>query len=376
MAAGVAHEINNPLAYILGNVDLVEEELAAERRRVAASDAKVIELDRTTVDDWLTALDDARTGAKRVRDIVRDMKTFARESDVESCSSDPRAAVRSSLAIAANEIRHCARLVQRLDEVPHVRVNESRLGQVVSNLIVNSAQAMDVGRAEANVLEVATFTDANGWAIVEVRDTGEGIASEHMGRIFDPFYTTKPVGSGTGLGLSICHNIVTEGGGHIEVESEPRKGTVVRLLLPPATQMSPPLVERPAAPSATQNRIMIVDDDPLVAGWVCRVLKGEHDVTVATRGRDCIARIERGETFDLILCDVMMPDLTGMDVYAAIGQVAPEQLANMVFISGGAFTSGARSFLDSIENAQLPKPFSANELKAVVADHLRRNAAS
>jgi signal transduction histidine kinase len=134
-----------------------------------------------------------------------------------------------------NEVRHRAQLVKDYGPVPLVNADEGQLAQVFVNLLVNAAQAIPEGHAETNQICVATGTDESGRAILSFRDTGAGISPELLGRIFDPFFTTKPVGVGTGLGLSICHGIVTALGGEITVESQPGKGTIVRITLPPAT---------------------------------------------------------------------------------------------------------------------------------------------
>jgi two-component system, NtrC family, sensor kinase len=177
-------------------------------------------------------LRDASEGLRRIRDIVVDVKLFSRPHDDNTGAMDIRKVCESSARMAWNEIRHRAKLVKEYGEVPPVHANESRGGQVVLNLIVNAAQAIPEGHADANEIRIVTGKDEAGWAFVEVRDTGAGIPAQNLERIFDPFFTTKPVGIGTGLGLAVCSRTVNQLGGRIGVESEVGKGTIFRVAFP------------------------------------------------------------------------------------------------------------------------------------------------
>ncbi|MDB4930039.1 MAG: sensor histidine kinase/response regulator, partial [Myxococcaceae bacterium] len=224
LAAGVAHEINNPLAYMIVNLDLMIDELVELGGGATAGRFHEIE----------GMARDAREGAERVRRIVRGLKTFARP-DAESVTVvDLHEVLETSIDIALEQTEGGARIVREFGSVPLVEADDVRLGQVFINLLVNAAQAMPAGDAGDHDIHVVTTTDAAGRAVAEVRDSGPGIPPEVLGRIFDPFFTTKPVGVGTGLGLSICHNIVTGMGGEITVASRPGEGTVFRVALPPA----------------------------------------------------------------------------------------------------------------------------------------------
>jgi two-component system, NtrC family, sensor kinase len=217
LAAGVAHEINNPLAYVKGNIEHVLDELRG----------------RSDIDsDLLSALEEAREGAERVRRIVHELRVFSRPSHAGVGPADLDRVVESALTIAGNEIRRVGRLEKIFRGPPLVAANEARLGQVVLNLIVNAVQSMQASGARENVLRIETGVADDGRAFVAVSDTGAGIPAESLGRIFDPFFTTKPVGEGTGLGLSIAHAIVTGLGGEIAVDSAPDAGSTFRVLLP------------------------------------------------------------------------------------------------------------------------------------------------
>jgi two-component system, NtrC family, sensor kinase len=223
LAAGVGHEINNPLAYVISNLNYVHKELTR-------SQGTPTEEERQEV---MTAIADAREGAERVRVIVQDLKTLSRPDDTASGLADLTTVVRSSMKIASHEIRRRARLVDALGELPPVQGNPARLGQVFLNLLINAAHAIPEGRAEENEIRVSA-REEEGRVTVEIRDTGCGIPQENLERIFDPFFTTKPVGEGTGLGLALCHSIITALGGGITVESELNRGTTFRVSLPTA----------------------------------------------------------------------------------------------------------------------------------------------
>jgi signal transduction histidine kinase len=365
LAAGVAHEINNPLAAVVANLELMAKDIARISEELQIGDR---------LRDVFEELHDARDSADRLRHIVRDLKIFSRSTDEERRGPvNVKKVLESSLRMVWNEIRHRARLVKDYGDVPSVEANEARLGQVFLNLIVNAAQAIREGNAEQNLIRVSTQVDsASGRVAVEVRDSGSGIPPENLTRIFDAFYTTKPVGVGTGLGLSICHRIVTAFGGEIEVESQVGKGTAFRVLLLPsvrAVEVAEPTVAVPA--SARRGRILVIDDEPMIAKALQRMLEREHEVSLASSPDDACQRIVSGERYDVILCDLMMPQMTGMDLHAEFMRTAPEQASQMVFLTGGAFTPASRSFLDGIPNQRIEKPFDTQHLRSIINDRVR-----
>ena len=372
LAAGVAHEINNPLAALIANLDYMVESLAG----LIPGDATAVSSGRSSA--WLTEeikvpLDDARDAARRVRFIVRDLKIFSRAPNDETRSPvDVEAIIESSLRMAWNEIRHRARLVKLFGRVPPVEANEARLGQVFLNLIVNAAQSLTEGRTEHNEIRVSTRVEGER-VIVEVSDTGGGIPPAIIGRIFDAFFTTKGVGVGTGLGLAICQRIVTDMAGELTVESEMGKGTTFRVSLPVARSeervVAPPA--EPAQVIVRRGRILVVDDEQLVINVVRRILNKDHDVVAMVSAREALALCAAGEQFDLILCDLMMPDMTGMDMHAELSRLAPEQANRMIFVTGGAFTAKARKFLSETPKEHIEKPFDPGNLRAIVQRYLR-----
>ncbi len=373
LAAGVAHEINNPLAVAMANLEFITTTLASLKAELRA---RAAEAPGEHVLGWLDGklgevsepLAEAHEAVDRIRTIVRDVKLFSRSQDEHSGPIDVQRVIESSLRLAWNEIRHRATLVKEYTCAPKVEANESRLGQVVLNLIVNAAQSIPEGCAEKNTIRVVSKTTDAGWALIEVGDTGSGIPPADLDRIFDPFFTTKPVGVGTGLGLAICHRIVTDLNGRIEVESDCGKGTTFRVLLPPvkseAEEVKDPVI---AAPLATRRgRLLVIDDEVGIGRAIKRSLSPHHDITALTSAEEALALIASGARFDVILSDVMMPEVTGLEFHERLTALVPEQAARIIFLTGGAFTPKAREFLDRMTNLRIEKPFDMAELQAVV----------
>ena len=356
LAAGVAHEINNPLAYVVANLDMILEEVRALANGPLWGRMRELE-DMAVL---------ARQGADRVQKIVRGLKTFSRADEERRVVLDVRPVLELAINMAFNEIRHRARLVKDYGPVPLVEADEARLGQVFVNLLVNAAQATPEGDVATNEIRIVTSTDSAGRAVVEVRDTGPGIPSAVLGRVFDPFFTTKPLGVGTGLGLSICHSIITGMGGEIGVTSELGRGTTLRVVLRPSQGSLAVLSEdRETKPGAARAVVLIVDDERQVGGALARVLR-DHEVTTVTRAQEALELIATGKQFDVIFSDVMMPEMSGMDLYDELIRRDSIAAERMVFITGGAFTPVAKAFLDRVPNARMEKPFDVKTVRALV----------
>jgi CheY-like chemotaxis protein/two-component sensor histidine kinase len=392
LAAGIAHEINNPLSYVTGNLEAVAETL----RATAASRSVVIGAEHAEV---TAAISEARDGAERVRKIVQGLRLFSRPEDEKRVPLAVAGVLEAAIRLTSNEIRHRAQLVRELEPVPLVVADDSRLTQVFINLLVNAAHAISEGHSDENRITVRTLTDDQGRAVIEVEDTGTGIAPDVVSRVFDPFFTTKNVGSGTGLGLSICHGIISSLGGQISiastagsatfpgpVDSAPRHreglagvsgrmpcvGTLVRVVLPAAAELpaSPPTAVVDDAPVAAaaerRRRVLLVDDEPLVAHTMERLLRRDYDITVALCGHDALDHITKGVRFDAIISDVMMPNMTGIELLEELHRTAPDQAQRLIFLSGGAFTAHTRERLDQLGVVQLEKPVTGKQLRACV----------
>ena len=348
LAAGVGHEINNPLTYIMLNLELLERELSYDKPR--------LERMRTMVDQ-------TRYGTERVRSVVRDLQALTRAHEDRVTRIEPATILTRCLEIAHHQIKHRAQVIRTLDPTPAVLGNEGRMVQLFLNLIINAAQAIPEGDVARNCIRVTTSTDASNRAVIEIADTGTGIAPEHVSRIFDPFFTTKAVGEGTGLGLAICRTIVVSMGGDIDVDTG--AGTTFRVRLPAAPSPEADAATPAESAAPRRQRVLVIDDEPHVGTLLARVLP-EHVITAETSARAALVRLRRGEQYDHILCDLMMPDLTGMDFYDALAYIDPALQRRVIFISAGAFTDRARTFLEQVSNPRLDKPFDMAELAAML----------
>ncbi len=358
LSASVAHEISNPLVYVLNNLEHVRSVLSQ----------------RGETGDLVEALDDAIFGAKRVHEIVRDVKFLARNETKPHARVDVRDVIASSCKMAQPLVPPRVRLVTDLHEVPSVRGDAARLGQVVLNLLVNATQAMMEPRAEGHEIRISTRVDSAHQVIIEIADNGEGISDEVKERIFDPFFTTKP-GSGTGLGLSISKGIVMAHGGEIAVESKIGEGTRFRIVLPgvdgPAFQVP---VESGEVLTVQRRRVLIVDDEPKILSTIQRALM-MHETVAVSCGEEAIERIAKGERFDAILCDFMLPRMTGIEVHTAIDRIAPDQAKRIIFVTGGAVTDEARAFLAAVATPCVEKPFRPVSLSTLIASFCKERAA-
>jgi signal transduction histidine kinase/CheY-like chemotaxis protein len=382
MAAGLAHELNNPLSYVSANLSYVEKGLRAILQAVPAAASVRDGAGEPIANDLARALSEARNGAERMRVVIRDLSLFLRLDENLQGPVDVVPILESCLDQAWDQIRHRARLEKALAPVPPAAGNASMLAQVFLNLIVNAAQALGEG-GPSHCVRVATSTARDGRIAVEVKDTGRGIPALDLPRIFDPFFTAGPAGVGTGLALSVCHNIVTSCGGDIEVESEPGRGSTFRVLLAPANVKGPgipmpamltPPIPAPITPrraAAVRGRILVVDDEPLVGVALKRALGGEHDLTVVSSAAEALERLRSGEHYDLLLSDLLMPGMTGMELYQVIGREMPTDAPPIVFLTGGAFTQEARAFLEEHATDCVEKPFEVTALRELVRRRVR-----
>lgn len=364
LAAGVAHELNNPLACVMANLHLAAREVVEldERRGLGPE-----------VRELREELQDARDCVERLRTIVRDLKIFSRPEAEVTGPVDVVAVLESTLRMAWNEIRHRARLVKQFSRTPPVEASETRLGQVFLNLVVNAAQAIPEGRAHDNTITVTAEPAPDGRVVVAIADTGCGMAPDVLGRLFTPFFTTKPVGVGTGLGLSICQRIVVGLGGTIDVTSEVGRGTTFRITLPQAKRDAdaPGPGGAPTAVPRRRGRVLVIDDEPLITKALRRTLAGDHAVVAAGSAAEALTLLATEPPFDVILCDIMMPQMTGVELFEELRRRARGLADRVIFLTGGAFTSSTREFLDSVPNQRVEKPFDPHHLRTLINDRLR-----
>ncbi|HEX8536161.1 MAG TPA: ATP-binding protein, partial [Cystobacter sp.] len=215
-------------------------------------------------------------------------------------------------------------------------------------------------------IRVVTRQDGSSHVRVEIHDTGRGIPPELRERIFEPFFTTKPVGVGTGLGLAICRRTLNEMGGEISVESEPGRGSVFHLLLPRADAVEPQPSRELLSPSSPRC-VLVLDDEAMVGRALQRLLGAPCDVHVLVQGTTALARVAAGQRFDVILCDLLMPEMDGFQFYEMLLQLAPDQAQRVIFMTGGAISERTRVFLDGTGRPCLDKPIELQKLRAQMA---------
>jgi two-component system cell cycle sensor histidine kinase/response regulator CckA len=347
LATGVAHEINNPLTWMIVNLGRLTEMLGTP----PIPDEQLVALSQ----EALETLD----GAERIRRVVRDLSAFAhRTPDRESCRVED--AIRQAVAASPS-------LPIEMDYVEAtVSIAEPRLVRVLGNLLANAADAIgDAAPGDHHLsLRAALRSDD---VIIEIADTGCGMDDEVRAHAFEPFFTTKPAGRGTGLGLSVAHGLVTAAGGSIGIASTPGRGTTVTLVLPLAEDL-PEIEPNPIQELA---RILVVDDEAAIRKLLTRLLHA-HEVE-AVESVEALRRLREGARFDVIFCDVMMPTLDGVQLYEEIHTLDPEQARRIVFLTGGVVNTRAAAFLASTQNPILEKPFRPADVLAFAEGATKRS---
>jgi nitrogen-specific signal transduction histidine kinase/CheY-like chemotaxis protein len=352
LVAGIAHEINNPLSFVLANLHYLEAE------------------PRTPVEDMQVVLAETIDGANRIARIVRNLKQFSRPEKSETPQPvDLRRPIERACALSHNHLRHRAQLVTHLEEVPPVMGDEGQVCQVVLNLLTNAAEAIPEGQRDQTI--TLALEAREGWAVLSVSDTGRGMSREVQSQLFTPFFTTRPQDGGTGLGLSICFGIVEALGGRLEVSSAEGVGSRFEVWLPIAGATPRSGAPRPSAtPPVAQplSRVLVVDDDPNVLTALSRVLRHEHQLVPVSNGDDALTLLRDGQRFDAVLCDLMMPGMSGIDLFEQASAHAPDVARRFVFMTGGAFSPRADHFTRSCEQPTITKPFDLAELRAVLRE--------
>lgn len=362
LAAGVAHEINNPAAFILLGLELVERRLRAAR--TAGTQIAELEIDGL--------LGDLRESTERIVTIARDLRHFATPGGGGPVLVDVRRAVESALTLVRAQVLERADLdVQIEADLPAVLLEEGRLAQVIVNLLVNAVQAVPKGLARAVVRIEARSSE--GIVRVDVADSGDGVAPEDFERIWAPFFTTKPAGQGTGLGLSISRGIVERAGGTVHLESPSGiegggRGARFVVLLPAAHADLPPSPSSspPAREASRRYTLLLVEDEAALARALLEHLGTQYDVTLVARGDDAV-RVLAGRKFDVVLCDLRMPGLSGEAVYQRVVARDPAQASRFIFMTGVGFGEDTERFLAAASVPLLEKPFAMEDAQRVIA---------
>lgn len=338
LAAGIVHEINNPLAALLTNLEAILQ------------DASGFD------DDTRAALTDSLEAARHIQGIAADVRMFSRTDDSAAAEADVKTVVSTALRMARTELIRVRSVETQLEDVPTVAMREGHLVQVVLNLLVNAAHAV-AGRATGGRIVVRAARTRDERVELVVVDDGPGIPPEVRARLFTPFFTTKAAGRGTGLGLHVSQKILENAGGRIEVDSDPGDGATFRVVLPAA-----------AGPAGTGGddgppRVLVVDDDRRLARALGRCLQGRFHVAVESDPCAALARVARGERFDVVLSDFHMPGKSGGELRDAIAAIDDAQAAAMVFMTGALADPAVQRAQRARAATWIEKPFAMDELE-------------
>jgi signal transduction histidine kinase/ActR/RegA family two-component response regulator len=356
MASGIAHEINNPLTAVIGYSQLLAALPLPDEAREAARQIQ--------------------QGSQRVAGIVQRLLTFARQRKPQRTEVDMNEVVRSTVALRDYALRTGnIRVTLGLDPaLPRTVADGQQMQQVLLNLIVNAETAMSGSRGRG---ELAISTETRGSAIlVSVRDDGPGIPLEIQERIFDPFFTTREVGQGTGLGLSICHGIVSEHGGRIWVQSEPGQGAAFHLRIPVVAAARAAPAPEAARPEGVEirTRVLVVDDEPSIRALLTVLLQKQgHEVDTVADGESAVRSVA-SRRYGIILLDVRMPDMSGLEVFLRIKEIAGSIASRVIFITGDVMADETRGLLAKTGAPAIAKPFQADELLAAIEKILKGRA--
>jgi signal transduction histidine kinase/ActR/RegA family two-component response regulator len=363
LAAGVGHEINNPLTYLWLNLETLERWLPG-----ASPTSEVRE-----------ALSSVQEATDRIGRVVEGLRTATRSTTGNRRLLEPMTLCESALRVARPQLRHVATVSTQFDEAPNIDGDEAKLVQVLVNLLNNAAHALEQSGVshEARIL-VRTGTTSNGDAIIAVSDNGPGIPPEHLARVTEPYFTTRASSGGTGLGLFLSREMIEQHGGTLAIQSSALRGTTVRLVLPPAAvQAAKPVEAAPSgesgtapAPAIGERTILLVDDEPRVVEVFSRALAELGIVQTVTNGLEAMHVIDAGLDPDAIVCDLMMPGLTGIELRERLLTTHPHLVPRMLFITGGAVTDDARGFVDRSDVRVAFKPMSGKELRAAVRESI------
>lgn len=360
LTLGIIHEINNPLVWLLSNLELMKEQL----KTFPARDIKAQQL----IVSFSKYANESIDGAQRIAHTIHDLKGFSHEGGTKVFPVNIADALNAAIHILGHEIKQTMQIKQEFCvDMPLILLSTNRLQQVFMNLIVNAAQSFTNPENPKNLLIIKTILETNKFRI-DFTDNGGGINPDNMNKLFTPFFTTKPVGVGVGLGLSISYSIIHEMGGEIDVKSVVNKGTTFSITLPLTVKaLGEPAVKIKAKPKS-QLQILIVDDIQNILNTFRRLLEEDQIVTLALGGREALSILEeRGSSFDLIITDINMPDISGIDLYRYIKRNHPKLASQMIFITGSLSSKKINDFFGDKKNPCLEKPFTPEALNEAIA---------
>ncbi len=367
MVAGIGHEINNPLAYMLSNLEYA-------RCEVATNPGELGDARWSAIRD---ALEEAVAGGERIRSIVSATREFSRPLEEPPKAVELSNSFAAARRIVSNELRHRAKYSETLGDLPHVVADPHRLEQVFVNLLMNAIHALPQGEVN-NEINVACAQEDEVYVVVRIADTGHGVSEADLERVFEPFFSTRANGVGLGLGLWICRGIVESFGGRIELTSRLGFGTTVSVYLrvAPTSVAAETAMQQSILPQSRSSwrsaRILLIDDEPAVLRGLARVLKG-HEILTSVGGRECIDVYKSG-SFDIVFCDVMMPGFSGMDFVQELEKLGPEHVRRVVLMTGGVVNDAIRDFLEKAGVDCVSKPFETSQLRKLIRKHLAPSA--
>ncbi|WP_231511700.1 ATP-binding response regulator [Chondromyces apiculatus] len=376
VAASVAHELNNPLAWVMANLEqirMASVHLLAVGCRLEF-DAELLR-EAESID---TACHEALAGVERMRDIVTDLNVFSSSNERRPERLDLVDVIELALRMTGPQLSQLCRIERAYGDMPPLVGFPGRLSQVFVNLFLNAAQAMPRRPRDENVVRVTTRYEG-GIHEAEVEDNGRGMTAEVLEHIFDPFFTTKEQSTRAGIGLWVSRKILEEQRGTMVATSTPEVGTCFTIRImgldPEEIPMPRPLPEPP--PPASRSTVLFVDDEPMLLSAFARGFEGQHEVLVASSGEAALELLsKRGGQIDAIICDLLMPQMSGMDLYDAVSERYPHLRSRMAFMSGGAFTERAREFVERVPNPKIAKPIALNDLERAIADLLQQSGES
>jgi len=382
LATGMAHSINNPAAWVVTNLNELQLsvvelqallESALELARAYGPSDRLEELESQAksayypqnFQDMRDMIGESLEGMRRIRDIVGDLKGFQRADEDEWMPMNVGKALSTAVQMARSQMIVPVQVVLELRDTPPVNASPGRLAQALLNILLNAIQAYGPSPAEGSEVKVSCRTES-GRVRVLVEDKGAGIPAEQLSRVFDPFFTLHESKGNSGLGLAIARDIVHRHGGEIQVQSEEGVGTRVEVQLPVPAQFQQEVDEPDEAQSAVfLPRILLVDDEVPMTRAIRRVLKGLGEITVAHTAQDALEQIE-SQAPSLVICDLHLPDRSGMSLFEEICESHPELAGAFLFLTGGAKDKEGERFLEQYASRVIEKPFESPDLRARV----------